>query len=278
LAAGLFFSDIKKIEPLRSAAHRTRAAPLRVVTASHNLGGNDETARLRRSKAAQREKANQRHSCFSEPFKEKAMKQSEIASAIERDLLRRVDDGKSSADITKCFSCGYGMVYKGRCFCSDRCCDWYNAGNPGYAQDWLRPRKIEDTPLCDLKVTAGSPGVEIGSSYYFGERDPVTMRPTRDGYMILCVHCQVEFESKGLRCCSPRCEAQMSKPASERRQHRPKIPYYAVKVNGHGHWQPSGELRALGFKSIDLGFDGPEAWAKAKELNGIARQARKAAA
>jgi hypothetical protein len=64
----------------------------------------------------------------------------------------------------------------------------------------------------------------------------------------------------------------------ERRRCRPKkIPYYVVKVSGHGHWQPSQALRAFGFASVDLGFDGPEAWKEADRLNEAARQVRKVA-
>lgn len=42
-----------------------------------------------------------------------------------------------------------------------------------------------------------------------------------------------------------------------------KIPYYVVK-KGHGYWQPSAAMRALGFESIPCGPDGPEAWARAQ--------------
>jgi hypothetical protein len=57
-----------------------------------------------------------------------------LAAEIEADILR---DYKSLADITKCFSCGYAVVNRGRRFCSDRCRQWYDDGNPGYDQDWL---------------------------------------------------------------------------------------------------------------------------------------------
>jgi hypothetical protein len=122
-----------------------------------------------------------------------------LAAEIEADILR---DYKSSADITKCFSCGFNMVYKGRRFCSSRCREWFDAGNPGYDQDWLRAKK-DGAPF---KVIAGPPGIEIGSIFHFGKPDPIAMRPTRAGYMIRCAGCQREFESKGLRCCSKECE------------------------------------------------------------------------
>jgi hypothetical protein len=44
------------------------------------------------------------------------------------------------------------------------------------------------------------------------------------------------------------------------------IPHYGVKATGHGVWRPSKQMRALGFETVDLGFDGPEAKAKAAQL------------
>jgi predicted nucleic acid-binding Zn ribbon protein len=95
------------------------------------------------------------------------MKQAAIAAVIERDLLR--DDARPSIDITKCFSCGHSMTYRGLRFCSDRCREWFDAGGPSYEQqqEWVR-------------------------------KPPVLS--------IVCGGCQKEFESKGLRCCSIDCE------------------------------------------------------------------------
>lgn len=47
---------------------------------------------------------------------------------------------------------------------------------------------------------------------------------------------------------------------------RVKIPYYVVR-NGNGYWQPKPAMKLLGFESTACGPDGPEAWAKAEELN-----------
>jgi hypothetical protein len=114
-------------------------------------------------------------------------------------------------------SCGYTYAAdpnKGR-FCSDRCRDWYDAGNAGYRQDWLQPTKVEDVPLSDWRVVAGPPGtVETNpwqsivseSDRRRGGRPAGSMRRTVHGYMIVCAGCQHEFESKGLRCCSIECE------------------------------------------------------------------------
>jgi hypothetical protein len=55
------------------------------------------------------------------------------------------------------------------------------------------------------------------------------------------------------------------------------IPHYSVKATGHGVWRPGKKLRALGFETVDLGFDGPEAKAKAAQLNqGAASKAQEA--
>jgi hypothetical protein len=106
------------------------------------------------------------------------MKQSAIAAVIERDLLRS-DAGKPSTITVECFSCSHRMRYRGSRFCSDRCREWFDVGNPGY----------------------GQPPGTVGSEYR-----GTSMRPTKDGYMIRCASCQKEFSSKGLRCCSAECE------------------------------------------------------------------------
>jgi hypothetical protein len=95
------------------------------------------------------------------------MKQAAIAAVIERDLLRREDS--PTIDITKCFSCGYSMIYRSNRFCSERCREWFDAGNPSYEQqeEWAsKPRALS----------------------------------------IVCEGCHKEFHSKGLRCCSADCE------------------------------------------------------------------------
>ena len=49
-----------------------------------------------------------------------------------------------------------------------------------------------------------------------------------------------------------------------------KIPYYTVRRNGRGFWEPTKHMRALGFRSVPCGPDGPDgpdAWAIAEEWN-----------
>ena len=59
-----------------------------------------------------------------------------------------------------------------------RCQDWYDAGN---------------APITDQKVA-------------YRSRFDKPMRMGPKGFYIDCAHCQKEFESLGLRCCSPKCE------------------------------------------------------------------------
>jgi hypothetical protein len=54
---------------------------------------------------------------------------------------------------------------------------------------------------------AGPPGVEVGSAYYATQGfKSAPMRRGSEGFYIACKHCNREFESKGLRCCSQDCE------------------------------------------------------------------------
>jgi len=108
-----------------------------------------------------------------------ATKQSAIAAVIERDLLRS-DNSQPAIDITKCFSCGYSMTYRGSRFCSERCRDWFDDGNPSFED--------QRSPMV------------------YRWRDGRLMSAGRYGFYIACAGCHKEFESLGLRCCTPDCE------------------------------------------------------------------------
>jgi hypothetical protein len=112
--------------------------------------------------------------------------------------------------IIPCMSCGHTFVYRGRRgnlngrFCSMRCQDWFDAGNPPISRS--DPFSVA---LRDWKVIAGPPGIEVGSAYYvtvFGNRRLTDMRQSGDGFAIKCAGCSKEFTSRGLRCCSVECE------------------------------------------------------------------------
>ena len=85
------------------------------------------------------------------------------------------------------------------------------------------------------KVIAGPPGIEIGSDYY---------KPLRDAFQ--------------------RRKASKGRNKVVRLRTGNKIPNYTIRANGHGYWQPSAASRSLGFTSVDCGFDGDEARAKAR--------------
>jgi predicted nucleic acid-binding Zn ribbon protein len=85
-------------------------------------------------------------------------------------------------DITKCFVCGTGMMYRGDRFCSDRCRDFYDTGAPGFDQDWLQARII------------------------YRDRAGARMKMGSKAFVIRCPHCRKDFDRKGLRCCSTECE------------------------------------------------------------------------
>jgi hypothetical protein len=85
----------------------------------------------------------------------KPMRQDQIAAAIRHDLLR--DDDDKSIDAIKCVSCKRGMIPRnGNRFCSERCRLWYDAGNPGHAQDWRQPKP--SFRVAGWKVIAASRG------------------------------------------------------------------------------------------------------------------------
>lgn len=46
-----------------------------------------------------------------------------------------------------------------------------------------------------------------------------------------------------------------------------RIPYYTVRRNGRGFWEPRPHMRALGFYCVPCGKDGPDAWAIAEQWN-----------
>ena len=103
-------------------------------------------------------------------------------------LLADKPEKTTQHNIVPCFVCGYTFVYRGRQgelngrFCSTRCQDWYDAGNPSYE----RQREL-------TKV-----------QYRWLDGRP--MRAGKEGFYINCAHCKKEFESTGLRCCSKDCE------------------------------------------------------------------------
>ena len=89
---------------------------------------------------------------------------------------------QSRHNIIPCFSCGTTFVYRGRQadlngrFCSMRCQDWFDDGNPSYEQQREHERKLINAPLADLIVVAGPPGM-IGRKLYAELFDAVAEPP-----------------------------------------------------------------------------------------------------
>jgi hypothetical protein len=128
-----------------------------------------------------------------------------LAAAIIADNERRAakaDDSKREP-FAECFACGRGMTYRGNRFCSTRCRDWYDAGNPSFTEQQEYTRRISQAPG-PWRLIAGPPGAETPHM-------PRAMRRGRVGFYINCANCQKEFESKGLRCCSAECEKRYRK-------------------------------------------------------------------
>jgi hypothetical protein len=106
-----------------------------------------------------------------------------LTAAITKDLLAEAAEpvaerpNELGASLDRCFSCGQGIVYRpsqddasGR-FCSDRCREWFDAGNPPWFENpGFRPAFMGDAlyGLWGWKVVAGPPGIEIGSEYCAG--------------------------------------------------------------------------------------------------------------
>jgi hypothetical protein len=194
-----------------------------------------------------------------------------LADALLADRRRETS---SRHNIISCFSCGYTFLYKGRQgelngrFCSMRCQNWYDAGNPPIAV-------ANDTSLVGWRVIAG---VEVGNDYHasvFARCAPIPMKRTTGGFKINCAHCATEFESDGLRYCSLKCESECCKPKNKRKTPPPsRIPCYVVEATGKAYWRPSRVLRRLGFKTVALGFDDTQARARALAMNAKAREAQ----
>jgi hypothetical protein len=156
-----------------------------------------------------------------------------LAAEIKRDMLR--DTSRSTKHHTNetCFSCGRSLTYCGSRFCSETCRAWFDAGNSPF--DPNHAVKINAVDLRDWRVVAGPPGVEIGSNPWRSVIDATERR-------------------------------------NRRREGKPRrIAHYHITLDGHGRWRPSTALRALGFRAVDLGLNGPSAWAEAERLNREAR-------
>ena len=99
-----------------------------------------------------------------------------LADALLRDRARQ--QGSTSANYPECMACGRSYSRGVGRFCSDNCQAGFDNGlgphDPGYAS----------------KSTARWYSLPMG----------------RTGFLIDCAACKKQFDSRGLRCCSPECE------------------------------------------------------------------------
>jgi excisionase family DNA binding protein len=142
--------------------------------ANHSFGGGAAASFTASGMEALRVRIIGSWSESKQPTKIERLAQALLADRNRPDITRH--------DITACFMCGHGMLYRGSRFCSDRCRTGFDSGAPGYLQDWRQSRIV------------------------YRWRDGREMPIMGAGFRISCAHCHREFESKGLRCCSSDCE------------------------------------------------------------------------
>jgi hypothetical protein len=85
----------------------------------------------------------------------------------------------------RCFACGKWFMSDGGRFHSEECRESFDAGNPSYTQ-----------------------------------RKKRAARRLRDDVELVCLGCHEKFSSRGLRCCSPKCEAVYCKQERELAERR----------------------------------------------------------
>ena len=122
----------------------------------------------------------------------------ERAERLAANLLadRQREREQPKHNIVPCWSCGHTFVYRGRQgelngnFCSMRCQDWYDDGNPTYEQQCEHERKLTGAALGSFVVVAGPPELEVGPNYYAGVFPKgfkfTPMRRGSEGFYIAC--------------------------------------------------------------------------------------------
>ena len=152
-----------------------------------------------------------------------ATKAERLAAALLADRERPT----TKHNVVACFSRGQTFVYKGRQgsvsvwigsdedghpspdtslngrFCSLRCQQWFDDGNPSQEEQREHERQLLTAPLDAFHVLAGTKDMEAGANYYEGvfpkghKLTPI-IRRSSEGVYIPCKHCNKEFDSKGL--------------------------------------------------------------------------------
>ena len=108
-----------------------------------------------------------------------------LAALIEEDRQKHAARPKYEAP--KCFSCGREFTHKGPQgddsgrFCSSQCREAFDAGNRASEPPAVMVERVNRVPLRAWKITAGPPGIEVGSKYYADILDRGLKRPKRIG-------------------------------------------------------------------------------------------------
>jgi hypothetical protein len=139
------------------------------------------------------------------------MKTATLAAILARDLLR--SEPTRTSDAAECFACGRSFMPRPSTgddnthrFCSTRCREAFDDGFPPYNPDQFRElARTFDTS--NLRVVAGPTGVTSCDPLQGSNQvSRGIKRHGSTGWVIECFGCGKEFESTGLRCCSPGCE------------------------------------------------------------------------
>ena len=93
------------------------------------------------------------------------MSTTERAETARREPIGGSSSRTSPTRYCSCWSCGTTYINRGRHFCSIRCQEWFDAGNPTYEQQCEHERKLIKYPLAGLVVVAGPPGT-VGRKPY----------------------------------------------------------------------------------------------------------------
>jgi hypothetical protein len=133
-----------------------------------------------------------------------SQEQSRIASPLSKALAREMlaERKAPTLDLLHCFACGRRFIYRGPKgdesgrFCSTRCREAFDQGLPAYDPDYAS---------------------KSNQRWYH-----LPLGPT--GFLIARVGCGQQFDSKGLRACSPACE-----DAYRRRLELAKDPFRPIK-------------------------------------------------
>ena len=120
------------------------------------------------------------------------------AESIERQIIadRAERAARTGEDTPECVACGRATLSPDG-FYHQRCRDWIARG-----ESTARDRgRLDRFAYASLRHVAGPDAGHL----------PRGMRAGPSGFFIRCHHCEMEFESKGLRCCSDDCERSLQR-------------------------------------------------------------------